>query len=1036
LLCVQEFPLGILVGVNLRPTFSRPLACAVGLLAHSALAEYRFDVWTAESGLPRNSVGWILQSHNGYLWMSTLDGLVRFDGVRFTVFDKANSPDLPSNRLTALYEDRAGDLWIGFEEGLLARYHQGRFLAVALPPASPAMHIQSISGDDRDTIWVLQDGVLLRLKDGQVQPGLPDNLAALFAPKTIGWNPRGTIWVTNQAGLHIFSRGKLTTLSRSNGLPSLRVNQVDEDQYGTWWVATEDAGLAKVRDGKVIKTFSQRNGLPSNRVAKTATTVIACQDHQGNVWVNGVGSWLGCLHDGVFTAFPSAETLASQPLPTAPGLPGSHVNTLFEDREGNLWIATDGSGLFRAREQVVNVLSTRQGLPAGNIYPSCADHAGAIWFGAWDKGLSRLKNGVLTNFILNPTYQLATALCEDRKGRLWFGSYGGVAIFQNGATTLDGVPAELTNQLVSAISQDRSGSLWFAAERGLFRYQQGELSLVNRPDGSAVTLGTVIIQDHVGALWIGTYNGLTRLANGRFTTWTERDGLPSDHVRALYEDPDGTLWIGTYDGGLGRFKDGKLTRFTVKDGLFDNGVFQILEDVRGNFWMSSNRGIHRVSKKELNEFAEGRRRTIASISYGKSDGMLNAECNGGRWPAGVKTPDGKLWFPTQDGLAVIDPRAMPSNLTPPPVVIESFLLDREPMAFDRPLRLPPGKSNIEIQYTVLSYINSERLLFKYRLAGVDNDWVEAGTRRTAYFSHVAPGHYTFTVLAANSDGLWNETGASLAFTVLPAWYQTVWFRGSLPLAVALAVGVVYRMRMRTLEQRRAAQELFSRQLLESQETERKRIAGELHDSLGQSLLVIKNTASLAADPAAAPAEMRGDLASIARLSTDALEEVRAITHALRPPELDRLGLARALEHVVRLAADAAGLRCSVNVEPVDGLLSPTAEIQLYRLVQECLNNVVKHARAGFVEVRVWRNDQCLNAIVQDNGDGFDPAVPHANSKGPGGLGLAGMAERVRLLGGGITIRSQPGSGTVVEASLPINLEPAQNSNERRNPNDS
>ncbi len=236
---------------------------------------------------------------------------------------------------------------------------------------------------------------------------------------------------------------------------------------------------------------------------------------------------------------------------------------------------------------------------------------------------------------------------------------------------------------------------------------------------------------------------------------------------ALYQDREGVLWIGTYDGGLARLEDGRLTRYTIKEGLFNNGVFQILEDARGNFWMSSNRGIYRVRKQELNEVAARKRSAITSVAYGKSDGMLNAECNGGAWPAGIKARDGKLWFPTQDGVAVIDPETISANPQPPPVVIESFLLDRAAVAFDRPVRISPGQESLEIAYTALSFINSEQLKFKYRLAGLDRDWIEADTRRTAYYSHVPPGDYVFQVIAANSDGVWNTEGQSLRIVVVP-----------------------------------------------------------------------------------------------------------------------------------------------------------------------------------------------------------------------------------------------------------------------------
>jgi len=997
------------------------------LMCGRAVAEYRFDVWTTDSGLPHNTVRAIVQTRDGYLWAGTADGLARFDGVRFTVFNKANSPGFPNNRIMTLYEAHDGALWIGFEDGSVARYQHGGFTAFGAEQGLPAGPVPGIWENDDGSLRVYSysksaefpwRSVVLRLHNGRFQPDLPENADSLLTRPG---------WVLKADALHVFSRGKLTTFGLSNGLPSLRITSVKEEPQGTWWFATEDAGVVKLRDGKIVKRYTQQDGLLSDRVSFGPgpwVNPLLCEDRKGNLWLTGAGPWLGRLRDGIFSAYAETNTPSLQVLARVPGSP---VNALLEDSEGNVWIATDRAGLIRAREQAVNVISTEQGLgfQTANIYPVFEDRFGAVWLGNWALGLGRVATGVVTNFPLSGGDQLVTALYEDRAGQLWVATYGGVSIFQNGTLTKAGVPTGLTNGIVRAICQDRSSAFWFGAEQGLSRYQDGQLSTFTEQDGLAGGIITVIIEDRAGALWIGSYRGLTRWANGRFTAWTEQDGLLSSNVRALYEDGDGTLWIGSADGGLSRFKAGQFTHYTTRDGLFDDGTFQILEDARGNFWMSSNRGIHRVNKRELNEFAEGRRKKITSVAYGKADGMLDAECNGGRWPAGVQTRDGKLWFPTQNGVAVIDPAALSANLKPPPAVIEGFLVDREPQALDGPLRIPPGKADIEISYTGLSFINSEWLSFKYRLVGVDKDWTEVGRRRAAYYSHLAPGHYMFTVVAANSDGVWNDTGASLDFVVLPTWYQTRTFRALAFVALAgLALGV-FRSRVNLIEQRRAAQESFSRELLQQQEAERKRIAGELHDGLGQALLVIKNTASIAGEAAAAPDEMRADLAAITRLSTNALDEVRTITHALRPPELDRLGLTKALEHVVQLSADAGGLKCSVQVEPLDGCLAPPAEIQLYRVVQECLNNVVKHARAGYVEVRVWREGRHLHARVQDNGEGFDLAHKSGSPKSKGGLGLAGMTERVRLLGGEIAIRSQPGSGTVVEATLPVEVSSAQ-----------
>jgi signal transduction histidine kinase len=506
-------------------------------------------------------------------------------------------------------------------------------------------------------------------------------------------------------------------------------------------------------------------------------------------------------------------------------------------------------------------------------------------------------------------------------------------------------------------------------------------------------------------------------------------------VRAIYEDSDGVLWIGTYDGGLYRFKDERLTRYTTREGLHDSGVFGILEDDAGNLWMSCNRGIYRVGRRELNDLAEGKTRSITSVVYGTKDGLATLECNGGRQPSGLKTKDGRLWFPTMGGAAVIDPKAVQTNAQPPPVIIEEFRSGNEAIDFSGSVEIPPNKDSFEIRYTAPSFIKPEYIKFKYKLEGLGNDWVDAGTRRVVNYSYVPPGEYIFTVLAANSDGVWNQTGKSIRIKVSPHWWERRWVQvlmiSSAVLFLVSSIVFWYKRRISQLEKEKAMQEAlaeqlekekamqedFSRQLIESQESERKRIASELHDSLGQNLLVVKNSALLGLNIAGDGSPAKKQFDEISTMTSQALEEVREITHNLRPYHLDHLGLREALEFMLEKIAGSSPIRFSAEVDPIDGILSKEAEMNLYRIVQESISNIVKHSGATEAKVMVKQDGRQVRLVIEDNGRGFvsDPgAGPGLRSRG---FGLTSIAERARMLGGKEVIHSVPGEGTTISVTV-------------------
>lgn len=741
---------------------------------------YIQTVWTTEEGLPQNTVTAILQTRDGYLWLGTFGGLARFDGVKFTVFTAAHSAGLKDNRILALYEDRQGALWIGTETGGATRYMQGSFTAFTTQQGLPDNRVTAFCEDGDGALWIATYGGVVRLNAGQFHTyttadGLPIN-----AVNAISADPHGTIWAGTSRGLARFHDGAFTVYSKQDGLLDDGVSFIRANDDASLWVGTEH-GLTRLMNG--LLSASLRVRLPRD----------VWQDADGSLWMasweEGILRWDGHLLAAVAGAR---------------GLPSNKVRTIFKDREGILWIGTTGGGLVSWKEKRVISYTRQDGLVSDDTYPLLEDREGAMWIGSIG-GLTRLQTGAATAHGLAEGLRggAVWSLCEDRAGTLWVGR-----LAQPSLCRLIGSKLACFSEThgwepapVFSVYQDRQGVIWVGTGggRGLARFDGDTFRFYRAADGLVDGEVRFITQTQDGALWIGATNGLSRFKDGTFTNYTTQDGLSHNSVRVVYEDADGTLWIGTYGGGLNRFKQGRFSAYTTANGLFDDVVSWILEDARGNFWMSGNRGIFRASRKELSDFADGKTAAFTCISYGVADGMPSSECNGGGQPGGWKSRDGRLWFPTIKGVVVVDPRQM--NDLPPPVHIEHMLVNKMPMNLWQQIEAPPGQGDLEIHYTALSLVAPEKVRFKYRLEGYDQDWTEAGARRVAYYTNVPPGRYRFRVLAMNNDGVWNETGAVVAFRLMPHFYQTPWFFMLVGAGLILLGWSGYKWRVKRLERR-------------------------------------------------------------------------------------------------------------------------------------------------------------------------------------------------------------------------------------------
>jgi PAS domain S-box-containing protein len=749
---------------------------------------YVFDTWGTDDGLPQATVKAIVQTRDGYLWVGTFGGLARFDGVKFTVLDAASAPGLRSHRILTLYEARDGVLWIGTEGGGLTSYAGGKFTSYTTSHGLPSDTVGALTQDARGDLWVTTSGGLARWDGTRFTAyteadGLPAGpIWRMDADK------EGRVWIGTSGGLALYEEGRFKLYTTADGLPSdeVRATLVAED--GAVWAATS-AGLARLKDGS-LTAYTRRDGLLGDVMR------VLAEDAAGNVWTSALSGGLNRWSGGELTAV------------TGGGLANTSVMALAPDREGNLWVGTSTHGLVRIKPRKVTAYGPRDGVPDGGVVTIVEDAEGTIWMGGMCAGLVRFRDG---EFTTTPTAEgglpksCVWSLLAARDGSLWVGTWGGgVVRYKDGASTAYTMAnSGLSSDAALALYEDRAGTLWVGTERGLNRLQDGRFTVIREADGLVHDDVRLVTETSEGELVVGTMGGLSVYKDGAFTNYTAENGLPNANVRDVYEAPDGALWIGTYGGGLARLKDGKLVTCSTHDGLYDDTVSRILDDGRGYLWLSGNKGISRVSSSELNDFADGRIASVAPITYGPGDGMLSRECNGGAQPAGWRARDGRLWFPTMAGPVVIDPARAVSNTLAPHVLVEEVLAGRTSFAPWAIVELPPGRGNLEIRYTALSLSAPEKVRFKYRLEGYDEDWVDAGSRRVAYYTNIGPGRYRFRVIAANDDGVWNEGGAALELRLAPRFYQTVWFAGLCALAVGALGLVLVRLRVRHLVRRTA-----------------------------------------------------------------------------------------------------------------------------------------------------------------------------------------------------------------------------------------
>ncbi len=961
--------------------------------------------WQVESGLPQNKVTAVVQARDGYIWVGTYSGLARFDGMRFTVFDQKNTPGMRSSRVTALFESDDGALWIGHENGAVTTFKGGNFHAENIPENVGGGKIHAITADESGDVWLLyESGLLARVRDGKVLSPPSGIIAKVWS---LTRTRDGRVWVVRDGKLSVMRNAELQPVNFGAGFANTYILGTCAAHDGGIWVANYRR-ILKWDGGK----WTHDLGL-----SPWALTPLTClmETKNGNLLA-------GTSDNGLFIVSPDTNNVPRH-FNRSSGFQADWILSLLEDREGNFWVGTGGNGLVGLRPnniQTVTPPDRWRGRAVLSVYPA---RNGDLWVGTEGAGLYRHADGAWENFDytngLGNTY--VWSIAEDTAGKLFCGTWG-AGLFTRDGNRFKSAPG-MENQLlhVPALFTARDGSLWAGTENGLLHFENGQTNWFTESGGKPLRDVRTIAESTTGAIWFGMAgDGLAYLQKNKIRHFSRAAGLPSDYIECLHFDEHGALWIGTFGGGLCRLKDGKFSVIDSAQGLPNSVIGHIEDDGRGFYWMSSHGGILRADKKELNDCADGKISAVKFLDYGINDGLPTIECSEGLQPAGGKTADGRLWFPTSKGLVVIDPGDVRVNQQPPPMALEKFLVDSHSVTnLNAPLKVPPGGAHFEFHYTALSFAAPEKVRFKYRMEGLEKDWQDAGPKREATYSFLPPGAYSFHVIACNNDGIWNETGVSLPFTLLPHFWQTWWFHlfGGLAIVVVASGGVWLETRrrmhrrMEKLERERAV------------ERERARIAKDIHDDLGASLTRITMLSQFARGGANLPESVTKNLDRIfgtARELTRAMDE---IVWAVNPRH-DRLdSLANYLSRFAYEFLSAAEIRCRLEVPMPLPALPVTAEVRhnLFLALKESLHNIVKHAAATEVRIELKLEKGKITLSVTDNGRGFIPEDPDKEGSPDrlaSGHGLSNMKHRLEEIGGSCEFDSKSGGGTTIKFSVP------------------
>ncbi len=963
------------------------------------------DVWGTADGLPDDSVLSVIQTRDGYLWVGTLHGLVRFDGLRFVPFDETGSLGLASKRIVHLFEDSRSNLWVGTESsGIVLAKKSGAIEHFPIGEGMVLGQLASTTEDENGTVWMrLANGTLARYSSNNVEP--------IFGPfRAIISEKKGPLWLATDSELF-----PILAPAGSSAMIVQQQLQVPVDNL-KFLLASKTEGYWRFSGGRVQKWNGNQlqRDLGAYPWGPTFITA-ACEDDQGNLIVGTYG-------DGVywFDANGKYTHILSE-------LTHSSVLSLAFDSEGNLWVGTNGRGLNRVKRRAFSVLPVSKDLVVQSV---SADKNGGLWIAYNGNRIDHWSNGVAEQFSLvqDPRVAIgayAKSVFVAKDGRVFAGvsKIPGQRLFEWDGKKFAPASVEVDSD-ISAIYQDRAGRIWIGTEAGLLQLDGHDLKWFK--DGLPSLDVSAIADDADGNLWVGTGGGLACLRDGKFTSFHKKDVLPSEEISSLLVDSDGVLWIGTRGGGLARLFKNQWTHYTTADGLAGNSIGYLIEDSETNLWLGSNTGLMRVEKKSLNDFANGAARDVSCRVYVENDGLPTRECTEGSQPAACTTADGVLWFPTTRGLVFVNPAGLKRNPREPRVVIESVWVEDQRQNTNHlegnvsEVVVPPGKGHLEIYYASLNLGAADRSRFRYRLNEQDNTpWTDdkSGDRVKSY-PKLPPGTYQFQVAACNEDGVWNYSHpAELTIVMQPALWQKTWFRVVVALAlIGNIAGLVYYFSTQKLQRQVA---LLRQQ--EALELERARIARDLHDQLGANLTQMALLAEMAESDKDIPAEVEDHARQISQTSRETTKALDEIVWAVNPSNDTLEGLVNYSAKYAQEYFALAGLRYRVDIpsDLPEVTLPPEVRHNVFLAFKESVNNVVKHAQATEVHLRLKLNQNNVALEIEDNGRG-----PGGAEQKTGRNGLRNMRKRMEDVGGSFSMEPAAGQGTLVRLTAPIKINDA------------